>query len=593
MPRPKYTVQSAADSLSVEQKERLQEVANELLTIYQTLVSMRYVESDALIPGPHDLSEELLETYSKLKLDPAVIYLYSIMPCIDDINTQARDFFQGSAFFNPLSPRDVEDGRDPRFLMPEGSYDDEQGQYMYPWYTPLSSCANHSPMLIYDAREHRIWCVDQEGTASTDPVFCPQWYRDAESVKEGSNWGDDSEDSSWEDEDDQEDADEMEFSDAASHGSSEFWNDEDAIDQGEVDAMITDQEEDVTYDEGFEHVEELTSSEQKEAANITNENSLENAKSRAAGDVLRDVNAWYRALKELPGQGEYNHWLDPAILRPLYRNNGWPDAFDGDALEVAMARADATERARYKAEEPLRQVECYDGWMEYPQRDIERYQQDISSATTPNAEWTARFALWKAEETLSRNTKDLADAKQKAEKLCPNGVAIKPGDEPLWEMEWLRIGVKGKRSSIKHAPNLDDDPKLQAEFEKNPRLRPHLAARNARDLHELALLEKALAASTADAERLCPGRSFAEATGIKSLGGSSTGVEVQVHEELIRYFERYIREVREFGAKVPKEAVEATEAVEKEVRGIEEAIAGCRRDIERAVKWVAEHGEDE
>jgi hypothetical protein len=225
-----------ADGLSAEQRERLHEVANELLNIYQTLVEMRYVDPKALIRGPHEMDDELLSGYAKYKLDPAIIYLYSIMPYIDEAETDARDFFQGGAFFDQMSIFHVERGRDPRYCSPTGGFDDEDGQYMYPWYTPLSNCGNHSPIIIYDAREHRIWIVDQIDGRTTDPAYC-KWYGESDSVKdEASNWGDSSS-GNWSGDSGADD--EMDSSDGVSEGSSEFWDDEDDIGETqELTAMV-------------------------------------------------------------------------------------------------------------------------------------------------------------------------------------------------------------------------------------------------------------------------------------------------------------------------------------------------------------------
>ena len=42
---------------------------------------------------------------------------------------------------------------------------------MEPWYTPLSFLGNHYTMLMYDAREHRIWILGYFWTGSADPVL--------------------------------------------------------------------------------------------------------------------------------------------------------------------------------------------------------------------------------------------------------------------------------------------------------------------------------------------------------------------------------------------------------------------------------------
>ncbi|KAK7189960.1 hypothetical protein DPSP01_013718 [Paraphaeosphaeria sporulosa] len=585
MAKPNFDAKLAADSLSAEQRERIHGVVNELLNIYETLVAMRYVDPEALIRGPHELSEGLLASYAECELDPAIIYLYSIMPYIDGAETDARDFFQGGAFFNPLSIDDVETGRDPRYLSPEGGFDDEEGQYMYPWYTPLSNCGNHSPVIIYDAKEHRIWIVDQIEGTSTDPVYCKGWYSESESTKdEASNWGDSSS-SDWSGDGDSEQ--DMDFSDGASEGSSEFWDDEDDVSETrEIDAMVEDQAEVVEYDEGFEHIEELNDREREEAAGINNKNSLEAVRSRSAGDVLRDINRLYCALKELPGQGEYNHWMEPVILKPLYLNNGWPDHFNGEQFEIDVARAYATERARYFAEEPLRKVECHVGWAEDSDRKVERYKKEVADALIPDNEWAARFKLWKAEENSRRNANDLQEAKKKAEKLCPDGVCQKEEDLPLWQVERLRVETQHKRESAQR----NDYVTFAERFKDNPKQLKHMKGRHRRAQKQLEVYEKAFEASKVDAERLRPGATFHEVAGINSLGRQDTLSSIASQKEAIESMERYVQDVRDFAKTVPKNAPEGIAMVEMEIQSMGKSLTSARNRLEKTRKWLAEHG---
>ncbi|KAL5420784.1 hypothetical protein PMIN04_006194 [Paraphaeosphaeria minitans] len=585
MAEPNVAAEFAADSLPAEQKERLQEVANELLNIYETLVVMRYVDPEALIRGPHKLSEELLASYAEHELDPAIIHLYSIMPYIDGAETDARDFFQGGAFFNQLSIGDVEKGRDPRYLSPGDGFDDERGQYMYPWYTPLSNCGNHSPIIIYDAKEHRIWIVDQIEGRSTDPVYCKGWYGESESTKdEASNWGDSSS-SDWSDDGGSEQ--DMDFSDGASEGSSEFWDDEDDIGETrELDATVEDQAEVVEYDEGFEKIEELNDREREEAAGIKNQNSLDLVRSRPAGDVLRDIDRLYRALKELPGQGEYSHWMEPAILKLLYLNNGWPDQFNGEQFEIDVARAYATERARYFAEEPLRKVECHVDWAELSDRETKRYKKEVAEAQTPDNEWAARFELWKAEERSERNAKDLKEAKEEAERLCPDGVCQNEYDLPLWQVERLRVETQHKRENAQRC----DHATSAERFKDNPEQLKRMKGQHRRALKQLHAYEKAFEASRIDAERLRPGVTFQGATSIKSLGRPDTLSSIASQKEAIEYMERYVQGVRDFGKTVPTNAPGGITAVEREIQSMEKSLTRARKRLEGSEKWLAEHG---
>jgi hypothetical protein len=587
MERSVITVTLAAEALSAEQKERLHEVADQLLSIYQTLIKMRYVHPNAVVRGPHEFDDKLLAAYAECGLDPAIIYLYSIMPYIDEVETDARDFFQGGAFFNQMKVHEVERGRDPRFLAPQGGFDDECGQYMYPWYTPLSSCGNHSPIIIYDAKEHRIWIVDQIEGSTTDPARCKNWYEEDDThEEEGSDWGD-SGSSNWSGDDgDEEEAD---FSDGASESDSEFWEDEDVImGTEELDDMIADQAEAVDYDEGFEHVDELAEWERQEAAAALckNQNSLESVRSRPAGDVLRDINRLYHALKELPGQGEYSRWMDKAVLKPLYLQNGWPDEFNGDQFEVDMARAYATERAQFDSEQPLQQVKCYEGWLAYSVRDIERYKKEISDAKTTDEEWNARFNLWTAQESVERNTRDLKNAKEEAEKMCPDGVCQKDQDLPLWQLEKLRVELQWKRESAER----DDQVDFAQDLKDQPEQIRRRETRHRRGQRLLEVYEQAFAASKAEAERLCPGRTFQEATGIESLGRQDTLTQIASRKEVVEFCVSHVRSLREFASTVPSDATKTTAEIDREIQQNEISLKRSQEELEKFEKWLAEHG---
>ncbi|CAI6311710.1 unnamed protein product [Periconia digitata] len=585
---PKMNAELAAASLSTEEKERLDEVADLLLRIYKTLVDMRYVPAEAVIEGPHTLSDEILRTYEECELSPCIIYLYSILPYIDQIETYVQDFFQGGTFFNPLNKTHVTRGRDPRYLSPEGGFDEENGKYMYPWYTPLSECGNHYNFLVYDAKRHVIWIVDQIEGSTTDPAF-RKWHTEADSVKAQSDWGEsESSDDDWVDESD-EDAGEAAMSDDddASCGSSEFWddNDDQMVDTQEIEGMVADQDEEMDYEEGFEQIEELEEWERSEAAlaELTNKNSLDAARHRPAREVLEDIDRWYHELKEFPGQGEHSAMLEPKILKPLYLKCGWPDRFDGDNFEVEYARVNAQHNARYGAEEPLREVECLEGWIKGSEHDLKRCHEDIAKAKTIDDEWLARIKIWEAQESIERNGKELKEARETARKLCPEGVCQKASDLPLWELEQLRVVTQHKREAVEYN-STPSSTSVSTDAERSAK------AQHRRALREVEVYKKAFQASKADAQRLCPGRTFEEATGIKSLGRRDTLTQIGSDKEIIEYYERIIPSMRSFASTIPQAAKRAVTQIEKKISDCEKSLQSTRTSLERNEKWLAEKG---
>ncbi|KAI0473639.1 hypothetical protein GGR56DRAFT_696067 [Xylariaceae sp. FL0804] len=644
--------QAAAASLPPEQKARLHEVADLMLEIYQTLVEMRYLEPEGIIRGPHHIDQELLAECNKHGLDPAVIYLYSILPYIDEAEAQNRDFFHGSAFADFRKAGEVRQGRDPFYARPEGDFEDERGQYMRPWYTPLDHLSNHSSVMIYDARGHQIWVIDQCGWGSTDPGIVKGYH--PEEPKEASNWGD-SDGSSYEDDDDD---------DVSSHGSSEFWEDDEQLGPGEVSALqAPEEDEQVDYNEGFELVE--AADDETEPPRSQNQNSFEHIRSRPAAAFLRDVRRWYAELKELPGRGEHTHqeiWsLPDDVLRDLYRRSGWLSGpgpgpgsglmdsssgsgggggggFDGDRFEVDGLRAYCAERARYFAEEPLREVECYKSWLGIRDQKIARCEERIAQAATPDDEWLARYEIWRHERSHARTVRNLARARAAAARLCPGGICQRDADLPLWEAEQARVELRDARRSARRnndwaataaaasaAATADDDAAAAAAA---TRRRTH-EARARQSRHQVEIAARARAEARADAERLCPGRSFrdvfeeadissgnnnntndgdggdedkdeVEIEELRRLGGATPAQNLRRTAAAAEAARREAAALRAWGAEsLPPVAAgvdelpRTREAVERDAAASEAHERSGRAQVERLRAWIEEHGDGE
>lgn len=84
--------------ISNAQKAQLHEVAQFMLGIYQTLAQMRYLDPKTIQTGPHDISK-MRPVYEKHGLDPAIIYLYSILPYVDS-RIANTSLFDGSSFMD-------------------------------------------------------------------------------------------------------------------------------------------------------------------------------------------------------------------------------------------------------------------------------------------------------------------------------------------------------------------------------------------------------------------------------------------------------------------------------------------------------------
>ncbi|KAM7210505.1 hypothetical protein V8F06_014118 [Rhypophila decipiens] len=142
-------------------QHRLQEVANLMLKIYQTLAEMQYLDPSWILPGPHKIDDNLLAKYKSLNLDPALIQLFTLLPYVDNQGIEPIDFFQGSEFFDARNEQHLNDSRDPMY----------KDISLPPWRTALSRMGNHDSVIFYDVRRNMIAIQDHETGSSTDHVI--------------------------------------------------------------------------------------------------------------------------------------------------------------------------------------------------------------------------------------------------------------------------------------------------------------------------------------------------------------------------------------------------------------------------------------
>lgn len=561
-----------AVGVTQEQKARLHEVAGLMLEIYRTLAEMRHLRPESIIEGPHDLTA-MDATYEKLELDPAVVYLYRILPFVDTDFADGADFFQGGMFFNQVEIGDVTQGRDPfhRLSRPnEHGGDIENGEYMSPWYTPLSKCGNHSPVMIYDTRQHRIWIVDQILGWSTDPRFSGTRYEGMDLKQEEPSWGDSGE-SVW--------SDSRHDEGSQSDGSSEFWNDEETdLTTSELDALNADIDQNVDFDEGFVVLEGLTEWERRDAMQGENKNTLEIIRSRNATAVLQDVNRCYLELTELPGQGcrSSDEWRQVGNLKQIYLRNGWRAQFDGEAFMIDLVRTYCAERAKYFADIPLQNIARLEQWLALSVTDIERLQKEVKNAEGCDREWQSRFLLWQAKQMEARCRADLSRAQMEAVKLCPGGKSQELEDLPLWECEKLRVEAYWRRR------RLIDEPCHGALSVRGGAYSHRREIQRQHNQRKAALYEKAFAASLVDTQRLCPGKTFESATGIQSLDGPSQAQQLERQREHLDYLKKHVEQLREFLTHIPDDAVKTRRDVEAKVKHEEDDIENLMASLKEA-----------
>jgi hypothetical protein len=385
------------DQLTPSAKTKLHQVSAGMLEIYRTLVRMRYLDASWIHEGPHNV-DALLPMYQSYKLDPAVIYLYSILPYVDTGGAASVDFFQGGEFADFRLKEHVERGRDP-------FYTESDSESMRPWMTPLSLLGNHQTVIIYDTKRHRIGMFDQESGRSTDRNPMGGDVEDKDETEEEVEEAD-----SNEEENEGDDADD---------------DDDDDDDEWEDEEDDEDEENENIYDEMV---------------------------SRPAVAVLRDIVKWYNELLETPGGGEQSasEW-EPKMLVPLYRKNGWPsDSFDGDNFLVDMVRAKAADQAKYDAEEPMRKVRENRGSIQDEGSASVKYLQgELAKAKTPDQEWKIHWHMWRLQRRNEWGREALIKAEARMARMYPDGQCLKPEDLPLWELWKLRQELSSAQNSVK------------------------------------------------------------------------------------------------------------------------------------------------
>lgn len=560
---------TVSDTLSAEQKARLHEIADLMLQIYETLAEMQYICPAGIIRGPHNIPDEMQQLYKDLELDPSIIYLYSILPYIDGHAADAEGFFQRSHFFNHMKATDVRSGRDPWYRDPKAGWDDEDGLYMRSWYTPFSRVWERSPVLIYDAREHRIWIANYD--TSTDPFLCPRWYGELGDQKDdASDWGGTDGYSNWsEDGDNQEDGEgEADSQSTTSTGSSEFWDDEEKMDDEELNSLREDPTADVNFDEGFEIVEEMSWNEQRAALQIKNENSLELIQSRDASHALRDINRWYRELKEVPdkydGLGS-GPTVEEKTRRTLYKKHGWPDNFHAQAFTVDLIRTNAAERAGRDASErdPTKIfTKCKKrlGWCETYRFN---FTDPVEAAKSVDEEWIARFKLLHFDLGMARHEWDMKEAE---EELAKESIENKRSDEELAalrEYEILRddLGVRRQRAA-QWQDTINSHDATNENFRYWETLQDH--GSRLMPFYEIALVE-----ARADAQRISPDKVVRPGV-ISKIDSEKTSLTWTMEE---------LRKVKEFLSSVPSNAFKARVEVTKGVERLENSVRSVQARI--------------
>ena len=409
----------------------------------------------------------------------------------------------------------MERGRDPFYDWEGGDDEFARGGGMRGWMTPLSLLGNHGSVIVFDAKRNRVGILDQESGRSRDYGVDDEFE---ESEEEGGN--DDEEDENGDDENGKEEEDKP-------------------LAKGQ------------RYDE---------------------------MRSRPAADVLRDIARWYKELIEIPGDGEQSclEW-GKEVTEPLYRKHGWPSAnFDGEAFLIDKARVLAAISAQDDAEEPVREVQSLQGWLNSEDR-VKFWKDKEEAATTEDEKWSAKWEVWRMEQVSVYTQNELEKALEVRDRKCPGGICQKPEEIPLYELRALREECRYKKA------NLESVRQEMKDMEGSPReksLKFDMKIRHAEK--QVLIWEKAVEASERDAERLCPGMTLPA----RVVPDKTPEVEMQEgiagQESHIEGLTQECQSFREWLAQVPVGAMEVRQRLQAEIDGKEEWIEGLQEGVVRS-----------
>lgn len=553
------------------QRAQLHDVADHLLTIYKTIARMRYLKSEWIEAGPHDISDKL-SAYRKFNIDDSILYLYSIMPYIKSDQYRSLDFFHGSAFIDYRDIRAVEYGRDPFYF---GGTENPQDGLMKPWMTPLSALGNHQSCIIYCAKTHRIWIIDQEGWDTTDPGLKKGWHQhdDAKSDNEPDEM----------DIDDESNADE-EDSDYLSNAESECLSDDELEYLSEGDDLTCEIEDLRSEEKEWEdHLDDNRSEESFHGIY----GALETIPSRPAPEVLDNMNQWYLDLKETPGDGQHGglQWHHEGI-KDLYRKHGWPGKeFSGDAFLQDLEDAEVARRDKYRNEQPLREVSKYQQWLKLSSpATIEIIKADRLPAANVDEEWKVRLDLWSRESRQQRLQRELEDAQEAAIWLCPGDKPQTPETVAFWKEVLLQRLGTAKQEEIKKFSEMQSG--LAQSGEGNGKQTPiYLSLEGLTKLGRLYSAAQTIAKHNAESIRAGNTQSLPHH---HSLGTSMSIVDLvpKIQEAIdgVKHQEELEYSCKKWAVQVPSEAFQAQKAVENTLLLIQKNLSYFKSELAKLIE---------
>lgn len=158
-------------------------------------------------------------------------------------------------------------------------------------------------------------------------------------------------------------------------------------------------------------------------------------------------------------------------------------------------------------------------------------------------------------------------AEEARDRACPGGICQKPEELPLWEERQLREEFWSKQRTVE---TMHQQAKEKGIGERDSV--PGINLRLRRAEKEAEIYRKAHEAARLDAERLCPGRSFASGPGVEKYGLDLKG-RMDSLTDSIDKLRPEVESIREWMAQLPagaqqarKEAQDALDKNEKSLK---------------------------
>ena len=144
----------------------IQQIASSMGQFYQLLAKMQYLDLDkgTIDYAPHTDPKKCVNTVlaAQLGLTPEAIKLLQRLPYVAapvrwNHGAGDNEFILRGCFADFRSDQKIEESRDPLYASVDPKdksvgWDDKDGQYMQPWYVPLSRLGNHGVVLILNMK---------------------------------------------------------------------------------------------------------------------------------------------------------------------------------------------------------------------------------------------------------------------------------------------------------------------------------------------------------------------------------------------------------------------------------------------------------